>query len=255
MESGLSMSSRAEITARFAKGYVTASKADKCQILDQVVEVTGWSRDNARRRLTAAARPPGAGRQIAKRPRRQRNPKYSYDALKVLQRVWAATGGQCGRYLAASMALQLAALEHHGELVDGQDRYSPGVRAELLAMSSATIDRYLRGAKARDQIKGKSTTKASPLLRSSIKIRKATDEVEASPGFFEGDTVAHCGPTLKGEFARTLNLTDMRIGWVFTRTVRNNAHTHILGALKAGVHEIPYEVTGLDLPGFDTPIR
>ncbi len=173
-------------------------------------------------------------------------PKYSYDALKVLQRVWAASGGQCGRYLAASMALQLDALERHGELVAGQDRYSPQVRAELLAMSSATIDRYLRGAKARDQVKGKSATRASPLLRSSIKIRKATDEVEASAGFFEGDTVAHCGPTLKGEFARTLNLTDMHIGWVFTRTVRNNAHTHILSALKAGIDEIPYEVTGLD---------
>ncbi|BBX54745.1 hypothetical protein MSHO_61590 [Mycobacterium shottsii] len=36
--------------------------------------------------------------------------------------------------------------------------------------------------------------------------------------------MAHCGPTLKGEFARTVNLTDMHIGWVFTRTVRNNAH-------------------------------
>lgn len=246
MESGLSMSSRAEITAKFAKAYVKASKAGKGQILDQVVVVTGWSRDNARRRLRAAARPSGGGRQVAKRPRRQRMPKYSYDALKVLQKVWAATGGQCGRYLAASMALQLDALEGHGELVCGQNRYSSEVRAELLAMSSATIDRYLRGAKARDQIKGKSTTKASPLLRSSITIRKSTDEVEASPGFFEGDTVAHCGPTLKGEFARTLNLTDMHVGWVFTRTVRNNAHTHILAALKAGIHEIPYEVTGLD---------
>ena len=240
------MSSRAEITAKFAKAYVRASKADRVRILDQVMQVTGWSRDNARRRLRSAGRPPGAGRQVAKRARRQRMPKYSYDALKVLQRVWAASGGQCGRYLAASMALQLAALERHGELVEGQDRYSRQVRAELLAMSSATIDRYLRGAKARDQIAGKSTTKASPLLRSSITIRKATDEVEAAPGFFEGDTVAHCGPTLKGEFARTLNLTDMHVGWVFTRTVRNNAHTHILGALKAGIAEIPYEVTGLD---------
>ena len=246
MESGLSMSSRAEITARFAKAYLKAPKADKGKILDQVVEVTGWSRDNARRRLTAAARPPGPGRQVAKRARRPRNPKYSYDALKVLQKVWAASGGQCGRYLAASMGLQLDALERHGELVDGKDRYSPQVRAELLAMSSATIDRYLRPAKARDQVKGQSTTKASPLLRSAITIRKATDEVEASPGFFEGDTVAHCGPTLKGEFVRTLNLTDMHIGWVFTRSVRNNAHTHILGALKTGIHEIPYEVTGLD---------
>jgi hypothetical protein len=67
----------------------------------------------------------------------------------------------------------LDALERHDELVPGQGRYSPDVRAELLAMSSATIDRYLRGAKSRDQIKGKSTTRPSPLLRSSIKIRKA----------------------------------------------------------------------------------
>jgi hypothetical protein len=43
------------------------------------------------------------------------------------------------------------------------------------------------------------------LLRSSVKIRKATDEFETSPGLFEGDTVAHCGPTFKAEFAHTLN--------------------------------------------------
>src|SRR5262249_55634889 len=182
MDSGLSMTSRAEITVKFARAYAKASKAGKGQILDQVVGVTGWSRDNARRRLTAAARPPGAGRQAAKPCRRQRMPKYSYDARKGLQKGWGASGRPRGRYLAASMGLQLDALERHGELVDGQDRYSPDVRAELLAMSSATIDRYLRGAKARDQITGKSTTKASPLLRSAIKIRKANDEVEAVRG-------------------------------------------------------------------------
>jgi len=52
---------------------------------------------------------------------------------------------------------------------------------------------------------GISTTKPGALLRSSITIRKAGDEVEA-------DTVPHCGPTLTGEFARTVNLTDMIIG-------------------------------------------
>lgn len=241
------MGSRAEVTVRYAKAYARVSKADKGRVLDQVVEVTGWSRDNARRRLVAAAkRSPGAGRRVAVVSRKQRASKYSYDALKVLQRVWAASGGQCGKYLAASMSTQLDALERHGELRDDVDRYSPGVRAELLSMSAATIDRYLAPAKATDQIRGVSTTKPSPLLRSSIKIRKSSDEVEASPGFFEGDTVAHCGPTLKGEFARTLNLTDIHTGWVFTRAVRNNAHVHILAALKAGVAEIPFEVTGLD---------
>jgi len=241
------MQSRAEVTSRYAKAYVKASKKDKGRVLDEVMSVTGWSRDNARRRLTEAAkRPPGAGRQVANKPRKPRSPKFSYDAVKVLQRVWAASGGQCGKYLAVSMAIQLDGLERHGELVDGVDRYSRAVREELLSMSPASIDRYLKPAKATDQIRGVSTTKPSPLLRSSIKIRKAGDEVEAEPGFFEGDTVAHCGPTLKGEFARTLNLTDVHTGWVFTRTVRNNAHIHILDALKAGVDEVPFEVTGLD---------
>ena len=164
----------------------------------------------------------------------------------MLQKVWAASGGQCGKYLAASMAIQLAGLERHGELVFGHDRYCSAVREELLAMSAASIDRYLAPVKAKDQIKGKSTTKPSPLLRSSVKIRKATDEIEAAPGFFEGDTVAHCGPTLKGEFARTLNLTCVHTGWTFTRTVRNNAHTHILAGLKTGVAQVPFEVIGLD---------
>jgi hypothetical protein len=144
------------------------------------------------------------------------------------------------------MQIQLDLLQSHGELVEGQHRYSASVRAGLLALSAASIDRCLKPAKAKDQVRGKSTTKPSPLLRSSIKTRQASDEVEAEPGFFEGDTVAHCGPTLKGEFARTLNLTDVHTGWVFTRTVRNNAHAHILGALEAGVDEVPFAVTGLD---------
>lgn len=240
------MSSRAEITSKYAGAYARASKKNRGRILDQVVEVTGWSRDNARRRLKQAAAAAGRGRQVAERPRKPRAPKYSYDALKVLQRVWACSGGQCGKYLAASMRIQLDGLERHGELVVGAGRYSSAVRQELLAMSAATIDRYLKTAKAKDQIAGISTTKPSPLLRNSIKVRRAGDEIEAEPGFFEGDTVAHCGPTLKGEFARTLNLTDVHIGWVFTRSIRNNAHTHILAGLKAAVTEIPYGITGLD---------
>lgn len=213
------MALRAEVTARYARAYARAAKKDKGRVLDQLVGVTGWSRDNARRRLTAAAkRPPGCGRQVTKTSRKPRPLKFSYDALKVLQKVWAACGGQCGRYLAVSMRIQLDGLERHGELAldgtgraDPDGRYSPAVREELLAMSSASIDRYLKPAKATDQISGVSTTKPSPLLRSSIKIRRAGDEVEAEPGFFEGDTVAHCGPTLKGEFARRVRPFQRRV--------------------------------------------
>lgn len=240
------MRSRAEITSRYARAYAKAGKKDKGRVLDEVVSVTGWSRDNARRRLVAANRAPGRGRTVAVVARKPRAAKYSYDSRKVLQRVWAASGGQCGKYLAASMRTQLDGLERHGELLFGTDRYSAAVREELLSMSAATIDRYLAPIKTDGSLRGVSTTRTSPLLRSSITIRKAGDEVAGEPGFFEGDTVAHCGPTLKGEFARTVNLTDMHTGWVFTHTVRNNAHVHILAALKAGVQQVPFEVTGLD---------
>jgi len=113
-------------------------------------------------------------------------------------------------------------------------------------MSAATLDRYLAPARAKDPLRGISTTRPSPLLRSSITIRKACDEVEDAPGFFEGDTVAHCGPTMRGEFCRTVNLTDMRTGWVQTRSIRNNAHLNVLAALQHAVDQVPFEVTGLD---------
>lgn len=45
------MGSRAEITYRYATEYVKASKTDKGRVLDEVVSATGWSRDNAHRRL------------------------------------------------------------------------------------------------------------------------------------------------------------------------------------------------------------
>lgn len=242
MGSGLSMQARHEITKKFARQYAAAAKKDKSRLLTEVCAITGWSRDNARRRLAQAARP----RPVRKKERRPRPLKYSHDALNVLQRVWAYAGGISGKYLAATMELQLMLLETHGELVSGKGGYSDGVCDELLAMSPATIDRYLAPTRAKDPLRGITTTTPGPLLRTSITIRKAGDEIEQVPGFFEGDTVAHCGPVLKGEFARTLDMTDMHTGWTYTRSIRNNAHLHIRDALDQFIADTPFEVTGVD---------
>src|SRR5690554_4332195 len=107
----------------------------------------------------------------------------------------------------------IARLEAHGELSHGEHDYTPAVRAELLEMSAATIDRYLREHRQALELKGISATRSGALLRTSITIRKAGDEAEHEPGFLECDTVAHCGPTLKGEFARTLTATCVHTGW------------------------------------------
>ena len=128
------MQARAEITGKYARVSTRASKKDKGWILDEVCAVTGWSRDNARRRLVAAAkRPPGRRKSAERRARARR---YSYDALKVLQRVWAASGGVVTtRFLKESMPLLPGLLEASGEL-DDEPRYTPAARDELVAMSA-----------------------------------------------------------------------------------------------------------------------
>jgi hypothetical protein len=88
---------------------------DKGWLLNEVVAVTGWSRDNARRRLAQAAKT-----RAAKPQKRVRARKYSYDALVVLRRVWAFSGGQCGKYMRIAMPALLDALERHGDLVSGK---------------------------------------------------------------------------------------------------------------------------------------
>src|SRR5690625_2950111 len=208
MGSGLSMRAKHEITRKFARQYAAAEKGAKSGLLDEVCAITGWSRDNARRQLKAALHP----RRVGAKKRKPRALTYSEQAISVLHRVWAFAGGISGKYLAASMELQLMLLESHGELTPGKHGYSEQVCDELLAMSPATIDRYLAPARAKDPLRGITTTTPGPLLRNSITVRKAGDDVEAVPGFFEGDTVAHCGPMLKGEFARSVDLTDMHTG-------------------------------------------
>lgn len=249
VDKDVSMNTRIELTKKYATAYAKAGRHQKSAILDAVTDITGWNRDHARQQLMRRTRQPKgrANATVAVIDRRKTKArKYSYDAIKVLQYVWSIAGGICGKYLAAAMVDLLNSLEAHSHLVPGQRRYSRNVRTELLSMSPATIDRYLQPARAKDSLHGKSATKPGTLLRNSIQVRKAGDEVEAEPGFFEVDTVAHCGPTLKGEFIRSVNYTDMHTGWVYTHAVKNNAAVHIVAACSQFVDSVPYLVTGLD---------
>ena len=62
------------------------------------------------------------------------------------------------------------------------------------------------------------TTKPGFLLKSHIPI-KTNQWDETRPGFIEADTVAHCGTSLSGEFALTLDTVDIATGWTEQRAV------------------------------------
>lgn len=238
------MATRIEVTKQLRTDYRTGSKAEKSAIIDQFCAVTGAGRSTARRYL--ASQTIGV-KNVVRIDRRKHKPtKYSQSAKKQLIRVWRMMGMPSGEYMKAVLPDWLEALETHQELVVGRNGYNPAVRDQLLQISAATIDRYLKTERDRLALKGISTTKPGALLRNLITVRKAGDEIETEPGFFETDTVAHCGPTAKGEFARTLTMTDMITGWIQLEVLRNNSRAHILAGLDRAAQALPYDIAGLD---------
>lgn len=241
MEGKVDMAARRQVANKLRTQYRRASKADKSKILDRVVATTGMGRSTARRMLTGP-RLPDPAEQVDGRTLRPRG--FSDDARALLEHVWALMGMPCGKYLVVMLGLWLPLLAEAGDL----DRpfATEQALAELKAMSAATVDRYLKPARDRMRIKGISTTKPSPLLRNSITIRTCAEEAPDAPGVIEADTVAHCGPTLIGEFARTLTMTDVVTGWTENCSIRNNAATWIVKGIEELQEWFPFAMVIFD---------
>ncbi|MEX2457761.1 MAG: integrase [Actinomycetota bacterium] len=225
------------MTKETAKRYRRASKTERGRILDELCALTGWSRDHARKALRRAWR----GHEPKPRGGRRRPPVYGEDVLEPLRRVWATLGGPCGKRLAPFMAHIVEAMERHGELV-----LAPEVRAKLLVMSPATIDRRLAPDRLRLGVGGRSGTKPGTLLKCQIPIRTFADWDDRRAGFFEADLVGHDGGSSRGEFCQTLDLTCVNTTWTELRAVPNKAQRWVFEAIDEIRTSLPFPMRGLD---------
>lgn len=243
---------RRELTRSKALEYRRASKKRKGQILDGLCEVTGWSRDNARRQIKAAL---GADGRRKPRPGR-RACKYGARAQTILVNAWSLSGTACGQYLRVQIQDGLLdRLVANGELRDGHRNKGRVVTAddtaldEVRLMSSATMDRYLKAARRKMEPLSRSTTKRSTYpLRNEIPFGKSYAVVDR-PGYLSIDTVAHCGATLRGDHLWTLNATDVLMGWTETITVQNKAARWIREGHEEILPAFPFEVIAANYDG------
>jgi hypothetical protein len=110
-----------------------------------------------------------------------------------------------------------------------------GETAEKLEkISPASIGRYLEKDKEALRPKGKSPTKLPDSLKSRIPIRAFyTGGERQKPGFWQTDTVHHCGQAASGQYPHTLTATDVASGWIELHSLLNNAHKWAFEALSS----------------------
>lgn len=145
----------------------------------------------------------------AQRPRRRGRPRrYGPALLPVLARLWELSDRACSKLLAPLLPPLVAALERHGEL-----RLAPAVRAPLLALSPATLDRLLGPVRRRVGRQPRRPPAPGATLRGQIPLRTFGEWQGVPPGALQGDLVLHCGESTAGFYLSTLVTVDVATGW------------------------------------------
>jgi hypothetical protein len=129
-----------------------------------------------------------------------------------------------------------------------EELYGPleeGVRKKLQSISPSTIDRLLERTRLEHTRRGRTTTKPGTLLRNKIPIAVGQWK-ETRPGFLEGDTVAHCGTSMAGQFAWTLDCVDIATGWTEQRALWNKLDHAIVKQLRSIEKSLPFPLLGFD---------
>jgi hypothetical protein len=229
----MTIQSKREYLQAIRQRYLKASKESKSPILDEFCNNCGYNRKYAIRLLNVQNKPG--------RAKKSPGPKTRYQPKQVLtplKRIWFATDQMCSKKLKAAIPLWLPFYEQ---------QYSPvneHVRTQLHTMSPATIDRLLQPVRIQYK-KGRCGTKPGTLLKNQIPIKTSNWDA-TEPGFFEADTVAHCGNSMAGDFVWSLSFTDIATSWTENRAVWNKGAHGVLTQIKDIESELPFEIQGFD---------
>jgi len=227
-------SKREYVEAIFLR-YKKASRKEKTTILDEFCAVCGYHRKHAIRLLR------GYKRFTRPKPKKRGRPSHyqGNDILKPLKKIWLVANLPCSKRLKAILPLWLPGYgQHFGTLC-------PQATTALLTISPASIDRVLKAVHIDYKKRGRATTKPGTLLRKHIPI-KTNQWNESRPGFLEADTVAHCGESLAGMFAYTIDCVDIATGWSEQRAVWGKGQAGVLEQIHHIERSLPFPLLGFD---------
>src|SRR4030066_1786676 len=215
--------------------YKKASRSEKTAILDEFCATCNCHRKHAIRVLRKFKR-------FVKPKAKKRGRASVYNKepiLNPLKLIWKASNLPCSKRLKVILPLWLPGyIKSFGPLSDD-------VAKALLTISPATIDRLLKPVKAKYKLHGRATKKPGTLLRKQIPV-KLNQWDESRPGFLEADTVAHCGESMAGIFAFTVDGVDIATGWTEQRAWWGKGETDVLVQIKDIEKSLPFDLLGFD---------
>ena len=212
--------------------YRRAGREQKRVILDEFCLNTGYHRKYAIRLLNGP--PP---EKVPRQPRRRRL-IYSRQAISILMAVWEAAGYPWSVKLKALLPLWMPWIRRRFHLSDRLER-------QLLRLSSRQMDRRLRGRKTQLRRRMYGRTKPGTLLKHHIPLQ--TDRWDKKiPGYTEVDLVSHSGNSASGEFAHSLNVTDLGTGWTESRALMGRSQEAVRQALEEIESVLPFRLRGID---------
>ena len=208
--------------------YHGATKKERGALLDEFCQVTGYHRKAAVRLL---GRP-----SIERRRGRGREVVYSAEVVDALAQLWEASDRLCSKRLVGVLPDLLDALERHGEV-----SLEPAVRAAVLRMSPATLDRRLAPKRRHLAARSRPFTQSRSVgaLRALVPLRTFGDWSDTTPGACQADLVAHCGETTEGFYLTTLMLVDVATSWQDFDAVWGKDYLHARGAVHFAQQRLP----------------
>lgn len=207
----MTMATKQGVIREHLPRYLKASRSEKKHILDHLSAVLGIHRKAVIRSLTRE--------QMWDRmkPKKKPGPRmiYTPDVTAALKDVWRAGNEVCGELLHPLVGEYIDVL-----IRDHLWNHSGSATEKLRQMSERTMKRRVgEFFKIRQGNKGISATKPSA-LKQLIPVFHGPWE-DKPPGWGQIDTVVHCGSTLIGDMAYTLNYTDAATYMVIPRAQWN----------------------------------
>ena len=232
----MSLPSRREYLKRLKSRYLKASTDKKTLLLDECCKMTGLNRKYVIVCLSTKT----DLQYKSTRQRKARREVYDKQFVTALKKIWEIMDYPCGTGLKAVLCEMVEKLIAFKELT-----VSDEVKKKLMKVSRSTIDEKLKRSREEIRRRIQGTTKPGSLLKSQIPIRTSSWE-ESHPGFCELDTVAHCGASAAGEFANTLNVTDILTTWTEQEAFLGKAQSRIVSGLNLIEGRMPFPLRGID---------